>query len=719
MGFQAIRTTARGYFFFMAPNRSLRGKSLADTHPELAGQADGWDPRTLTYGTNKKVLWRCQFGHNWQSSVLNRAKGNGCPVCSGRIADKGRNDLLTLNPVLAAEADGWDPSSVTCFSHQRARWRCAVGHLWEARISERSSGNGCPICSGRRVLVGFNDLATTHPELAAHADGWDPTTVVAFANKKVTWVCGLGHKWEAWIGNRAKGSGCPICSGHRVLAGFNDLATTHPELAAQADGWDPTTINRGSSKKLRWRCSFGHSWTSSTGDRTSGKGCPVCANRTIQVGFNDLATTNPELASEADGWDPTTVVGKSGKRVKWKCKSGHSWMASPANRSKGTGCPVCANRTIQVGFNDLATTNPELASEADGWDPTTVVAFSNRKASWKCLRGHRWIASISSRSSGNGCPYCSGLLVIPGVTDLATTNPDLAAEADGWDPSAYSASSNKRVGWRCPQGHQWEAIIGSRSRGSGCPICSGHKVLEGFNDLATLKPDLAAEADGWDPSKVSPQSHQRLDWKCVLGHKWKATVKNRFRSRGCPICSNKQLLVGFNDLLTTNPTLASEAYEWDPRTIFSNSYKKLRWKCSNNHIWTASANNRSQGKGCPTCAEYGFNPGKPGWLYFIVHHELDMLQIGITNVPEKRLKKHSRSGWEVKEIRGPMDGYLTQNLEFGALKALDRRGARLGSLETAGKFDGYSEAWTRESLDVVSIKEILDWVYEDDGVDIQ
>jgi hypothetical protein len=701
----------------MAPNRPLPGLSLAETHPELAHQAEGWDPRTTTSGSNKKVLWRCQRGHSWQSSVSNRVKGNGCPVCSGRIAESGWNDLLTLDPTLAAEAYGWDPSRVTCFSHQKVQWRCSLGHLWEARISERSSGNGCPYCSGHRVLAGFNDLATTHPEVAAQADGWDPTTVVAFANRKVSWACALGHKWEAWIGNRAKGSGCPYCSGHRVLAGFNDLATTHPEVAAQADGWDPTTVTRGSSKKLRWGCASGHIWTASVGDRTSGKGCPVCTNRIVQVGFNDLTTTNPELASEADGWDPTTVVAKSGTRVKWKCSRGHSWMASPVNRSKGTGCPVCTNRIVQVGFNDLTTNNPELASEADGWDPTTVVAFSNKKVSWKCSKSHRWIASVSSRSSGSGCPYCSGLYVIPGVTDLATTSPELAAEADGWDPSSYSASSNKKVGWRCMHGHQWKAMIGSRSRGRGCPICSGREVLKGFNDLATLRPGIAAEADGWDPGNVSPQSHQKLDWKCVLGHRWKATVKNRFRSGGCPVCSNKKLLVGFNDLLTTNPHLAAEAYGWDPKSVFANSDKKLTWRCSNSHIWKASANNRSQGKGCPSCAEYGFNPSKPGWLYFIVQHELKMLQIGITNVPENRLKKHSRSGWEVKEIRGPMDGYLVQSLELAALRSLKLRGAILGSSNAAGKFDGYSEAWTRESLDVDSIKQILDWVYEDDGVD--
>ena len=92
-----------------------------------------------------------------------------------------------------------------------------------------------------------------------------------------------------------------------------------------------------------------------------------------------------------------------------------------------------------------------------------------------------------------------------------------------------------------------------------------------------------------------------------------------------------------------------------------------------------------------------------------------MFQIGITNNPDDRLGRHSRSGWEVIELRGPMDGHLTQNLETDCLHALERRGAILGHNAGIDKFDGYTEAWTKKSLNVTSIKQILDWVYEDEA----
>ena len=91
-----------------------------------------------------------------------------------------------------------------------------------------------------------------------------------------------------------------------------------------------------------------------------------------------------------------------------------------------------------------------------------------------------------------------------------------------------------------------------------------------------------------------------------------------------------------------------------------------------------------------------------------------MLQIGITNDPNRRLFEHQKNGWELLELRGPMDGYLTRNLETDCLHALEKRGAILGHKAGIEKFDGYTEAWTKKSLNVTSIRQILDWVYEDE-----
>ena len=91
-----------------------------------------------------------------------------------------------------------------------------------------------------------------------------------------------------------------------------------------------------------------------------------------------------------------------------------------------------------------------------------------------------------------------------------------------------------------------------------------------------------------------------------------------------------------------------------------------------------------------------------------------MFQVGISNVLDGRLGQHSKRGWEVLEVRGPMEGHLAQELEKAILHSLERRGAVLGHKAGIKKFDGYSEAWTKNSLQVTGFKQLLDWVYEDD-----
>jgi len=420
---------------------------------------------------------------------------------------------------------------------------------------------------------------------------------------------------------------------------------------------------------------------------------------------------------------PSLVKPNSFKKVWWLGKCGHEWDAPPTSRtSKNSGCPICTGKRVSDGINDLATLKPDIASE---WHPTkngclkpNQVSIGSAKSAWwlgKC--GHEWNVRIGDRVRySTGCPICSNKKVLVGYNDLATTNPELAKEADGWDPTTVTVKSGIIHSWRCNSGHQWKTNVATRSNGHGCPICSNKKILVGYNDLATTNPELAKETDGWDPTTITKGANLKRRWKCEYGHQWQAQVANRNKGDNCPICSNQQVLVGYNDLATTNPELAGEAYGWDPTTVVEGSGKKVKWICELGHIWTSVIANRSKlDSGCPTCSRFGFDPNQSGYLYLIDHFELEMFQIGITNFPTGRLGQHERRGWEVIELRGPMDGHLTQQLETSCLHALEKRGAILGHKAGIEKFDGYSEAWTKASLNVTSIKQILDWVYEDES----
>jgi len=162
------------------------------------------------------------------------------------------------------------------------------------------------------------------------------------------------------------------------------LSKTHPKLAKEAHGWDPSKFSRGLKNRMEWKCKLGHIYKSFISDcALKGSGCPYCSGNKVLSGFNDLETTHPNLIKEANGWDPKTKSAGSGKTVSWKCVSGHVWLASPQSRSlHKTNCPYCSGNKVLQGFNDLATTHPIIASQAINWDPSKLSFGSHKNVTW-------------------------------------------------------------------------------------------------------------------------------------------------------------------------------------------------------------------------------------------------------------------------------------------------------------------------------------------------
>ena len=215
--------------------------------------------------------------------------------------------------------------------------------------------------------------------------------------------------------------------------------------------------------------------------------------------------------------------------------------------------------------------NPVLMAEWNweknnelGLDHKTLTLGSSKKVWWICPEGHAYSATVSNRTNGNGCPYCSGLYAIKGETDLVTLNPKLASQWNygknsSLDPSLITVSSGKKVWWKCEEGHEWMATIASRTNGNNCPYCSWLYAIKGQTDLAALNPKLASE---WNyekngdlkPENFTVNSGQKVWWKCENSHEWQAVIYNRNKGRGCPICSNKQILKGFYPTPNTQET---------------------------------------------------------------------------------------------------------------------------------------------------------------------
>jgi hypothetical protein len=686
--------------------------SLQYTHPQIAKQ---WHPsgngtltpRDVTYGSGKRLWWRCRKGHKWQATVLNRSRGSNCPFCSGKKADR-ENCLSTLMPTLAQE---WHPKrnlpllveKVTPGSNRKVWWKCRKGHEWQSTIVNRSQGRGCPFCSNKAVNE-ENSLATLRPDLAVE---WHPSKnlestpndVTVGSERKVWWKCGKGHEWKTAVLHRSRGSGCPYCSGLRVRAD-TCLAVTNPVIAgewhpARNGGLTPFGLARHSRKLVWWKCRKGHEWRDSPAGRAHHVGCPYCHQKTsipelrllteLQALFDgvvhrkriyghecDIYIPSIGVAIEVDGyyWHKGSVLRDRRKNVALR-KNGISVIRM---RDKGLhklspldvvhrlddssaklvesaiGAIIASKRTDKQtvdrlrlyvtrgklrnneGFlqlldrlsfalpgESLHDLMPGLASE---WHPTKnlqlmprdVTPGSGTKVWWKCSEGHEWKAAVNHRTNGTGCPVCAGRVVSEGNC-LATLNPVLSRE---WHktknrsltPYDVTPGSGKRVWWECAKGHEWIAYVDNRSNGSGCPYCTGRAADE-KNCLATLKPGLAIQ---WHPTKNKPLtsrdvttgSNTKVWWQCGRGHDWKAPVVNRVRGRGCPYCSGR-FASWDNNLAILNPQLAKE---WNtrknkpltPKGVVPGSAKKVWWICRKGHEWEAMIRDRGRGDGCPFCS---------------------------------------------------------------------------------------------------------------------
>jgi hypothetical protein len=257
-----------------------------------------------------------------------------------------------------------------------------------------------------------------------------------------------------------------------------------------------------------------------------------------------LAVTHPDIAAQLlIPQDPRVFTADSAESAWWQGPLGHVWSARVVDRVAGRGCPVCSSLQLPPLGRALTDVRPEAAEDADGWDPSLVSAGSRVEMPWRCHRcGTTWTAEIRARAKGHrSCPSCAR----GDHPSLTTTHPELASQMMApFDPDDYTHGSKAKVRWRGPVGHEWDATVANRVKGSGCPVCArgagarARKTPDLGASLADLYPEAAADADGWEPAEYRAKSSARLPWRCArCGHQWTATIFARTQRYGCPACA--------------------------------------------------------------------------------------------------------------------------------------------------------------------------------------
>lgn len=453
-------------------------------------------------------------------------------------------------------------------------WKCRVGHEWQATINQRNNGKNCPRCA--------KEFSSSFPEQAIYfylkdvfddainrykCDGKEIDIYLPSINLGIEYD-GVFYHPIARIAREDKKDDFFQRLGIRIIH-IKETTDRLCDIKVLDDViyFFPDSKYKNLEKVIRHLLAI----------MNIGNCKDICIDSDKKEIYNELFTyikvnsiaTNNDLLLEWNyekngGLNPEYVSLGSNFAFWWKCKNNHEWEATVSSRSSGNGCPYCSNQKVLKGYNDVATTDPELLRE---WDyekntivtPYSITRRSHKKVWWKCVDcGHEWRTDLANRTAGTGCPQCKKLStsrklsLAPEGDSFANSFPSIAHE---WHPTKngdctpyqYKVGSKKRAWWICKKGHEWEAIINSRTLlGSGCPYCSNQKVLQGYNDVATTNPGLVQEWDFDKNSEISPYSVTQgsgkiVWWKCsTCNHEWKAAIKDRSRGNGCPKCKESR-----------------------------------------------------------------------------------------------------------------------------------------------------------------------------------
>lgn len=583
----------------------MSNKPLSVTHPDLCKE---WDydknehtPDDVTYGSNKKVWWRCEKGHSFQKSINQRTNMRGrkeseatfveCPHCSHAVATPGEYSFATEHPTLMEEwdweenaAEGIDPDLILPTSNKKVHWICKKNptHKWVATPCNRVSGgrkhqgSGCPYCDGKAFKEGITDLETMYPEIAAE---WDydknedtPNHVHAGSTKNAYWVCPQGHHYEMPPIRRTKqGCGCSICAGKKIIY-ETSLACLYPDIAAEwnykKNGTTPDKVAPKSSKKFWWTCPENpkHVYESSPASRTfNGTGCPFCSGHQV-IREESFGFLYPDLLKEWDyekngELDPFAITSGSQRKVWWKCENGHSWETHVHVRTAGHGCPQCKSGSMtsfaeqlffiacQQMFPECDVINRYITSfgeEIDIYIPQLSLGLE--PGNW-VLHKKKYEKDLAKREK---CKENGIRLVTIYDEYKEDSNP---FDNDYYTEDKFFGNANNYLLIRdilkdlFKDTHGILAEFWSdeywKNMAYSARSAANKAVSDPSRSLAEVAPEIAAE---WHPTlngdlrpeNVYSKGYQIAYWICPKGHEYQAPVYDRVNDgRGCGICSKR------------------------------------------------------------------------------------------------------------------------------------------------------------------------------------
>ena len=369
------RISQRGFFYCPLCEGSIVVAEINSVTAKRKDIVDQWSckndflPEEVYYNTTSPVLWECTTcSGTYAFPVSDKREGNvSCPYCNGRRVLSGFNEIPSWLITEYSLKNEVPISEYPVNSVHKVLWTCPTCHGdYLYRICDREIGDdSCPYCRHKKILVGFNSLADTDPDLAKEWSSGNsdlPSEYMKSSWYRALWTCPTchGNYFYRICDRELDDDSCPYCRNLKVLPGFNSLPDLAPELVNEWSSENPdlpSEYTRSSTHRALWTCPSCHGdYFYRICDReVDDDSCPYCCDKKILPGYNSFKVRHPEEMEEWDELanfllvDPNYILSSYNKAVWWICSKGHKYSMSPNLKlyyriRTQEPCPFCKGR---------------------------------------------------------------------------------------------------------------------------------------------------------------------------------------------------------------------------------------------------------------------------------------------------------------------------------------------------------------------------------------
>jgi hypothetical protein len=462
---------------------------------------------------NTRLEWQCSKGHTWESIPNSILRGTWCKVCSG----KAKKNILDMQKL--ADARGGQCLSKNYINGKtKLIWKCANGHIWEAKYDNIQHGKWCPDCSTglseRICRTYFEEIfKVPFPNTKGiswlrndknnflELDGYSKILELAFEHQGAQHYEGESYFEKAKYDDIK----AQLCEENNVLLiQIPQLGVLLPHSKLQSFLKEKFKNTRFEHYKLP----------------------QLIDVDLIRAYSNRVDLEMKRLAEDKGGEFLSKYYLGSTIKHQWKCENGHVWSTTPSAISSGNWCPKCgiidSSEKRKADFDKILS----IINDKGGQCLSSEYFNSKTKLKIECNEGHTWEALQASLKRGHWCPACAGQerLTLDEMMNIAKAR-------NGVCLSKKYINANSMLLWRCEKKHEWKAPAGRVKAGSWCLKCSGSEKLS----LAIFQ-TIALDRGGKCLSKDYKNANSKLDWVCSKGHNWSARANHIKRGSWCPDC---------------------------------------------------------------------------------------------------------------------------------------------------------------------------------------